>query len=214
MLRWTWKIAVGLSLAAFTCATMQWVRSYWVCEHLNLNGFATCRRYLSLGYEYHACSCAGQLNIIAFWPETQIGPEEAEHIRTARPIEPYSRLPRNNSPPDWARGRLSPFWRSLGFDVEIWTLRMKFSNHRGLSVLIPYWSLALGFAVFPLIEAECYRRRLRRRRRPAEGLCEQCGYDLRATPERCPECGTPVVTSKSSDTASARNPNPCALTRP
>jgi len=52
---------------------------------------------------------------------------------------------------------------------------------------IPYATLIAPFAVPP---AMTLVRALRRRRRGRRGLCRQCGYDLRASPQRCPECGS------------------------
>jgi hypothetical protein len=53
-------------------------------------------------------------------------------------------------------------------------------------VTIPHWSLALLFAILPALHL---RAAIRSRRLHRIGHCPRCGYDLRATPQRCPECG-------------------------
>jgi hypothetical protein len=55
------------------------------------------------------------------------------------------------------------------------------------SVHFYYWAVLPATATLPAIAAW---QHIRRRRTLAARRCAICGYDLRATPRRCPECGT------------------------
>jgi hypothetical protein len=57
-----------------------------------------------------------------------------------------------------------------------------------IAIVIPYWILAAGLAALQL------RWFISNRRKRIDdyfrhGICTCCGYDLRATPAQCPECG-------------------------
>jgi hypothetical protein len=69
---------------------------------------------------------------------------------------------------DWWQLDLSPTWCE-------WTVR------------VPDYAVIMATAVAPALWTGARLRARRRSRR--RGHCRVCGYDLRATPDRCPECG-------------------------
>lgn len=60
-------------------------------------------------------------------------------------------------------------------------------------VITPDWAIFVVVVALPAIRIA---RWVRRRRRVARGRCAICGYDLRASHDRCPECGKPMESGK------------------
>ena len=87
---------------------------------------------------------------------------------------------------DVADDSRAPLRYRLGF-YGYWRTTSAGYTGRGWEVRFPYWLVLILTSLLPLAESA----RIYRRRSPqAAGLCPRCGYDLRASPERCPECGT------------------------
>jgi hypothetical protein len=60
-------------------------------------------------------------------------------------------------------------------------------GHDGVG--LPFWFLVMLMTLFA---GYCLYRVLASLRNKIGQLCQRCGYDLRATPDRCPECGMAI----------------------
>ena len=93
---------------------------------------------------------------------------------------------------EWSRRDLwFHYWITYNKDIPHDADTSEGMQHGAMMYInIPYWPLILIAAVPSVIWGlRLAGRRRREGLRLATGHCRRCGYDLRATVDRCPECG-------------------------
>jgi len=84
-------------------------------------------------------------------------------------------------------GTIETYWERGGF---AWWYYRRRDGVLNILAVAPFWSLTTASAAPPLAWiALRLRSRVRREDRHLARQCPACGYDIRATPDRCPECG-------------------------
>ncbi len=201
--RWLGRRGFDLSaiLSLLLCLGMivLWVRSYWVVERFELNHYEAAGN----GYrsnEIHVWSSSGVLMIDGKQQSDWFPPKHQFMVDDFRRQHPRRweygwvrtdftsiRLGQSGPPSVWTR---LGFWlwrtasQARGRDSN--------SDYGAYVLALPHWCpLGMGM-ILPALRGRSWLKQWHLRRRARRGLCITCGYDLRATPARCPECGTAV----------------------
>jgi hypothetical protein len=193
------NLLTWLSLLLFLGLTVLAVRSHWIYDLVTVRWNPVPAERLSSGYVINYNSWPGSLSL------NVVGVTDAD--------APFWReaLPRV-APGLWSYtvggdGRAMRIRGGHYRGIDVWRKWLLFRYDRAEQapsplgdgtaarvvsrvVVVPHWSMMLLAAALPLARLRGVIATRRRTARAAGGRCVVCGYDLRATPGRCPECGT------------------------
>lgn len=188
MKRRLFNLASALSLFLCLATAVLWVRSYFRADtYLGHAGHWTVIAMSNRGRLSLSCARANLPNFPHQTPAPSGYRKRAAHAETAISGDPGARHQAGAFGFSWyvSDGGMVVRRTPMGH-----TIRTFFAAHRDGSV--PHWFPILLFGTLPSSWLLRWLRRRRRRRWTEANRCSRCGYDLRATTGRCPECGTPV----------------------
>jgi hypothetical protein len=196
--RWVINLFTALSLGVVVALVALWVRGRWTADIFHWTGASLHGQVVTL-YERHLTFSRGS----AWWWDRTVRSSYGS-------AEDAGLVLRLADDPSIGHGKRPAFvirlprekWSWLGFEGS---RRSAAAGTTGVSrlpgavvattvidetvtLLIPLWAAAAAASVPPAVWL-ARRGRRRRRQRQHLGLCVECGYDIRATPGRCPECG-------------------------
>ncbi len=193
--QWSLAALALLSLGVSVLAAAFWARSYWRFDELSYPthdvGGTRWTNYIlesnrgCILVEYEPMQFSSPPGSNPFPPFLSL----SNDVEPGLALMPYDSNPGFHHESGPAFGPFaSLIWNRIGFHWERDDFPWNgFESSRIDTVSVPHWFL-IGLSLYPSVVAIIGIRR--RRQRGALGQCVNCGYDVRATPERCPECGT------------------------
>lgn len=182
-----------LSLVGFVATASLWMRGFWREYILYVYPFQDRTVELTFGFGRNRNLFDG-LSVFTS-PPSSVMKRERRYPRPHRfhwnSSAAYENFAWGNQPGEqWRRGAFSyAEWTANGSSSEP-NLDLYNAGDRYRRWTWPTWLLPVLALPLPIFWA---MRRMLRRRRPQDGLCPLCGYDLRASKEVCPECGRPIL---------------------
>ena len=189
MKRWSLKLLTALSLLLFAAVVVLWVRSHRHWENVGRYPY----RPATQTYHQQSFNSSRGTLWVQWNEEKYLDRGMIAHMAAEGYASPASERWAYQENDLSGVGLPGPGER-LGF-MYFRTRNKKTSTGLSstLAIGVPHWLVAGLLAVAPGLWTLATLSRVRRHRRHRRGLCPVCGYDLRATAERCPECGATVA---------------------